>query len=1037
MNNKIKILFTTVVVSLCMFLSAVFSATPNKVNYQGVLKEKGQLVTGTRKMKFAIYDTPTGGNPKWTSGEVNVQVNGGAFRYVLEPTGINWGTGGPYYLELTVEGQVLSPREEVGSSIYALHAKDVDDGSITPSKLVSGQKYEIIAATATSVDWSNIKNIPAGFADGVDDTGGDNLGNHIATTTLMMGNYAIITSSSVVGVTRIEWADGTVQVSSPTIGTDNLGNHTATQNLNMANNDIVNVNKVNGYNITQQFSDIAASTNTLENTKLDKSSATITYLLKTEKAADSDKLDGKDSSEFQLTLSTPTWKAADADKLDGLDSTAFVQTTGGSMSGQLNLNNYALIISSSVVGVTRIEWADGTVQVSSPQAGGAGGADNLGNHTATQNLNMAGYNIVNISTITAQAEGIYLGTNVFVTQGNIGIGTTNPGAALEVAGKVKITGGNPGIGKVLTSDANGLASWQTLSASSDNLGDHTATMTITANYGINASSINISGTGVSGSNPLLSIAGSTMVVLNNGNVGIGTAGPGAKLEVQQAASDAYAVKVSSNDGTAMAVITNQGNVGIGTTGPTHKLRVEGGILATSSITANAGFYGDGSGITNVTASGIADNTITSAKIVDGTIVNADISGTAAIDWSKISKTGSSLADLATRSAGDLTTGNLDIARMPTGGNWGITSNLSVAGSTFVVTTSGNVGIGTTSPGAKLDVDTQTASGYIRASNFNPIPKEQWPYFDSTRLVYALWVGWDDTNKVWKYYRDTTNTYGLVDPGNPSSWTFNGTTIGYFDGDLDNLPTGTHINNKYNPKAMAYRCNQDDIQVKVGPIWMDKYAARIIDVGSNYSGNSLIDDPANGGGGDAASGNGQSVSPFWMAFSQKAQASTGMTWFVASAAAANAGKRLCTNAEWQMAASGTGRTSGNGVTNGDSWSSVNTTDLSRYGLVGMAGNVWEWVADWYVTGTNYTNSGSDGTTYDAWDGAASGYNNDYTWNVGGRAHTSYNGNGWTNGLPAAAIRGGGWDLGTEAGVFTFAVSNAPSSWSTGIGFRSCR
>jgi uncharacterized protein (TIGR02145 family) len=42
----------------------------------------------------------------------------------------------------------------------------------------------------------------------------------------------------------------------------------------------------------------------------------------------------------------------------------------------------------------------------------------------------------------------------------VGIGVNSPSAKLEVAGQVKITGGAPGIGKVLTSDATGLASWQ-------------------------------------------------------------------------------------------------------------------------------------------------------------------------------------------------------------------------------------------------------------------------------------------------------------------------------------------------------------------------------------------------------------------------------------------------------------------------------------------------------------------------------------------------------------------------------------------------
>jgi hypothetical protein len=46
----------------------------------------------------------------------------------------------------------------------------------------------------------------------------------------------------------------------------------------------------------------------------------------------------------------------------------------------------------------------------------------------------------------------------------VGIGTNSPSAKLEVSGQIKMTGGNPGNGKILISDASGLASWQTVSA---------------------------------------------------------------------------------------------------------------------------------------------------------------------------------------------------------------------------------------------------------------------------------------------------------------------------------------------------------------------------------------------------------------------------------------------------------------------------------------------------------------------------------------------------------------------------------------------
>jgi hypothetical protein len=45
--------------------------------------------------------------------------------------------------------------------------------------------------------------------------------------------------------------------------------------------------------------------------------------------------------------------------------------------------------------------------------------------------------------------------------GNVAIGSVEPDAKLDIDGQIKIRGGNPGYGKVLTSNSSGLASWVT------------------------------------------------------------------------------------------------------------------------------------------------------------------------------------------------------------------------------------------------------------------------------------------------------------------------------------------------------------------------------------------------------------------------------------------------------------------------------------------------------------------------------------------------------------------------------------------------
>lgn len=48
------------------------------------------------------------------------------------------------------------------------------------------------------------------------------------------------------------------------------------------------------------------------------------------------------------------------------------------------------------------------------------------------------------------------------SDGLFGIGTSTPTTALDIDGQIRLRGGNPGVGKVLVSDINGVGNWQTV-----------------------------------------------------------------------------------------------------------------------------------------------------------------------------------------------------------------------------------------------------------------------------------------------------------------------------------------------------------------------------------------------------------------------------------------------------------------------------------------------------------------------------------------------------------------------------------------------
>lgn len=334
------------------------------------------------------------------------------------------------------------------------------------------------------------------------------------------------------------------------------------------------------------------------------------------------------------------------------------------------------------------------------------------------------------------------------TGGNVGIGTSVPTSTLQVSGTLRFAGATtPVSGGVLTSDASGIATWR-LPASGGSSSFSSLTSATTTNTIDNANftqiwnwsslttenALSISASAITTGSLLNLTTSSTSFNSTNGLLYVGnTAAP----------SSGVVARIQSNSGanSGLTVLAN-GNVGIATANPTSRLHVVGSTNAVYGL-GNRGVYGEsgcGGGGPGV-CTGIYGQAGNGSSFSSGVYANSPYTGGVHTNYG-----------LYATAAGSISYG---VYGVNTGS--GIGGFFSSTSGYALLTGSGSVGVGTSSPAARLDV-----SGTLRFAG------------STTPVSGGVLTSDADGFATWRLPATASGT---------SQWTTSGTSLFFSDGNV--------------------------------------------------------------------------------------------------------------------------------------------------------------------------------------------------------------------------------------------------------------
>ena len=152
MSNGIAVLVTML---FLLASSSALAAVPHTMTYHGNLSSSGGApVDAVVEATFSIHDAESDGSEVWSEEISSVDVVAGSFSASLGATESLEGVfdGNDYWLEITIDGETLSPRTPVNSVPYAMKAARSDD-----AQTIRGMAPEDFAGSsdASAIEFDN------------------------------------------------------------------------------------------------------------------------------------------------------------------------------------------------------------------------------------------------------------------------------------------------------------------------------------------------------------------------------------------------------------------------------------------------------------------------------------------------------------------------------------------------------------------------------------------------------------------------------------------------------------------------------------------------------------------------------------------------------------------------------------------------------------------------------------------------------------------------------------------------------------------